>query len=151
LWGKKGRLDNLRAAAKFWLKNAFSPNESESETTQKQQQALNPSRGLFSEEALACLEEALEEALLDNEESEEEVEEAAFEVHPENWATVMLWTRICGLWNYAPMGGIVSLNWPAVLAKFQAMERYEELKIDAEMFRGIELMENTVLSVLASS
>jgi hypothetical protein len=58
-----------------------------------------------------------------------------------------LWLRISNLWLYGPMGGIISLNWPAVLAKFQLLEKFQE-SITLEQFEGIELMEREALSVL---
>jgi hypothetical protein len=66
----------------------------------------------------------------------------------ENWEILELWLRISNLFLYGPFGGVISLNWPAVLAKIQLLEKARGKSISLEMFEGIELMEQEALLIL---
>lgn len=49
------------------------------------------------------------------------------------------------MWIYGPMGGVFSLNWPAVQAKIALIESHSPTRYSLEVIEGIELMEEVAL------
>lgn len=80
------------------------------------------------------------------EEPEEELK--PFKIFTKNWPIFLLWLRVDHLWNYGAMGGVISLNWPAVYAKIQLLVQYANLELSIEMVEGIEIIERAALKIL---
>lgn len=68
-------------------------------------------------------------------------EEASFEVWEENVETVRVFTKLSTQWRYAPMGGVIGLNYPAV----ESVLRMLKIKDKAAMLDGLRVMEMAAL------
>lgn len=72
-------------------------------------------------------------------------EPTEFEVHPDNWETVMLFQRIQTQWIQGP-GGATGLNYPSV---FATMDRLAVKDPDGALFAGLQVMERAALEASA--
>ena len=104
--------------------------------------------GKSKRSALQDLGGVVDEATADKIKASIEEEESDFIVLPENWGALCLWIRICRLWHYHAMGGIRSLDWPAIHAKIALIESRSDERYSMDAIEGLELMEIAALPVL---
>lgn len=72
-----------------------------------------------------------------------QLDEKPFEVWPENWETVIMFSRLSTQWNIN-YSTVIGLNYPAVFE----MMRFYKVEDQEEVFEGIRIMELAALKVL---
>lgn len=69
----------------------------------------------------------------------------SFEVWPENADTVAAFLRLQTQWIVGPMGGLVGMNYQGIAAMFDILQTSNR----SEIFEGLQIMEQAVVSVLS--
>jgi len=64
-----------------------------------------------------------------------------FEVWPENWPVIVLFLAVNTQWRVGGMGGLIGLDYPAVDVVINRLD----LKVDAECFAGLQIMEREIV------
>lgn len=64
-----------------------------------------------------------------------------FPVEYDEWIVVKTFQRVINLMCYGSMGGIISLDWSAVISKLELLEKVGEIEINLWLIEGIEIME----------
>jgi hypothetical protein len=80
-------------------------------------------------------------------ESEEDEEESAFPVDPDNWVAVETFCRCGTQWSYGAMGGVIGLKYEGVKS---VLDLTQPKKRHHDIFTAIQVMEQAALKILNS-